>query len=155
MRSNVTALEGHPSTTDRSDSRALHRLGQLRGRRTLLALPLALLAMVPATSAIAAEPTTNYHQTPPPPKTETTPTASKTTPAKQEVAPTQEETTRHTTPSMTSREVAPSREQVSKARVSKLPFTGLDLRWVVFGGVLLLGSGLSILLAQRRRHSGR
>jgi hypothetical protein len=32
-----------------------------------------------------------------------------------------------------------------------LPFTGLNLTWVVLGGVLLVGMGASILLTQRAR----
>jgi hypothetical protein len=34
-----------------------------------------------------------------------------------------------------------------------LPFTGLDLRWVLAAGVLLLGMGLSIRVFQRRTQS--
>jgi uncharacterized membrane protein len=116
--------------------------------------------MAPA-AAGAAEPTTNYKQTPPPSTTKTEPTTSykqtppptstksETAPAKQEVGPKQEEATRST-----SHEVAPATSRqtsTTRARASSLPFTGLDLRWVIFGGVLMLGSGLSILVAQRRR----
>jgi hypothetical protein len=42
------------------------------------------------------------------------------------------------------------------AKATTLPFTGLDLRWVVLAGVLLLGLGLSIVVTQRsRRDLGR
>jgi len=37
-----------------------------------------------------------------------------------------------------------------------LPFTGLDLRWVILAGVLLVGMGMSIVVVQRgRRDTGR
>jgi hypothetical protein len=110
-------------------------------RRGLLALPLVLALMVPGASALAAEATTGYGQTTPPPKTETTPAG--------EAAPTQTSST----PSSETQPAKTSSEPVATtAHAKTLPFTGLDLRWVIVGGVLLLGLGLSIVVVQRNRH---
>lgn len=130
------------------------------------ALVLAAALMVPS-SAFAAT-TTGYNQTPPPPKTTTgykqTPPAPKKEAPKHEVGPKQEETTTKTTAAPTTtpapaheaaptHEAAPSTEQ--RPRATTLPFTGLDLRWVVLGGALLLGSGLSLMVAQRKHGGAR
>ena len=57
-----------------------------------------------------------------------------------------------TTPS---KGVAPSSETSSptttSAKSGTLPFTGLDLRWAVAIGLLLMGVGFSILTVQRRQ----
>lgn len=142
--------------------RAPHNWRSATGRRRrgtvalgALALLGALLAIAPAIASAAT--TTGYSQTPPAPKTEpsTTTTApkttpAKTTPAKQEVSPKEEkETVAKTTPAP-SHAMAPT----TTARASRLPFTGLDLRWLIVGGVLLVGSGLSIVVAQRARRRG-
>ncbi|HEX4837623.1 MAG TPA: hypothetical protein VFV03_03755 [Solirubrobacteraceae bacterium] len=122
--------------------------GRSRRRRTvrrgLLVLPLALALTAPGATAFAAEATTGYSQTTPPPKTETTPAP------KQETAPTQTSSTqaKETLPAKTS-----SEPTVTTAHAKTLPFTGLDLRWVTVGGLLLVGMGMSIVVAQRRRHS--
>jgi cytoskeletal protein RodZ len=138
--------------------RAPHDRRSATGRRRwgtaalgALALLVALLAIAPAVALAAT--TTGYSQTPPAPKTEpsTTTTAPKTTPAKQEVSPKEEkETVAKTTPAP-SHAMAPT----TTARASRLPFTGLDLRWLIVGGVLLVGSGLSIVVAQRSRRGER
>jgi cytoskeletal protein RodZ len=122
-------------------------------RRELLALPVALALLVPAAPALAATSTgtsstgtSGYNQKPPTPTTKTEPKkevepskeASKTTPAAT-TEPAKETTTTPTTPT---------------PKASTLPFTGLNLTWVVGAGVLLLGAGLSIRLALRTR-SGR
>jgi hypothetical protein len=122
-------------------------------RRALLALTAALALLVPATPALAlvgtgtsSTGTSGYNQKPPTPTTETEPKkevepskeASKTTPTTTP-EPAKETTTTPTTPT---------------AKASTLPFTGLNLTWVVGAGVLLLGAGLSIRLALRTR-SGR
>jgi uncharacterized membrane protein len=112
-------------------------------RRELLALPVALALLVPAAPALAqastatAPGTSGYKQTAPPPKTTPEP--------KKEVEPAKEEkkTTPTTTPEPTT--------TTPTAKASTLPFTGLDLRWVVGAGLILLASGLSIRLALRGR----
>jgi uncharacterized membrane protein len=132
-----------------------------RGLGGLLALPAALaLAAMLAAPALAAEPTSGYGQTTTTPATTpattpktttTSPSSASTTPSSA-VSPAKEETTAtaakeapaatSTTPSSTS------------AKATTLPFTGLDLRWVIAAGVLLMGAGLSILFIQRRHRSG-
>ncbi len=119
--------------------------------RRLLILPVALLLVaVPAASALAAanpnEGLSGYkHQETA--KQETLPSKSKTTPS---------------TPSTPSKEVEPSRTATtpatstapaktsSQAKAGTLPFTGLDLRWTVGFGLLLMGAGASIVVMQRR-----
>ena len=122
-------------------------------RRELLALPAVLALLVPTAPALAATSTgtsstgtSGYNTKPPTPTTKTEPKkevepskeVSKTTP-KTTVEPAQEPTTTPTT---------------TTPKASTLPFTGLNLTWVVGAGVLLLGAGLSIRLALRTR-SGR
>lgn len=121
-------------------------------RRELLALPAVLALLVAAPPALAqttpgtsSTGTSGYNQKPPTPTTKTEPKkevepskeAAKTTP-KTSVEPAKETTT---TPTVT-------------PKAATLPFTGLNLTWVVGAGVLLLGAGLSIRLALRTR-SGR
>ncbi len=113
-------------------------------RRALLVLPVALALLVPAAPALAqastatAPGTSGYNQKTPPPTT---------TEPKKEVEPAKEE--KKTTPTPTTT-VAPT-TTTPTAKATTLPFTGLDLRWVVGGGLLLLASGLSIRLALRGR----
>jgi hypothetical protein len=110
-------------------------------RRGLLAVPVTLSLMLPA-AAYAAEATNGYTQTPPPPGT-TTPRTTPT-PAKK-AAP--------------SKNVAPSINLGTPVTIKPspppktLPFTGLDLRWIIAGGVLLLGMGFTVRLLQRRARS--
>lgn len=100
-----------------------------RSLRRLLALPaaLALLAAL-ATPAVAAEPTTGYTHT------ET---------AKQETLPSKTTTTPKVEP-------APTTTTAPVKQVT-LPFTGLNLTWVVGFGLVLIGAGGSILMVQRRQ----
>jgi outer membrane biosynthesis protein TonB len=149
--------------------RARRRRMALRG---LLALPIALMLLAPGTSAFATEATTGYSQTTPPPTTTTvtttttttTPTTptptSKTTPAtkteptpKGGVSPSSTSSTPKTTAPASSNEPAKSSTEptTTAAKATTLPFTGLDLRWVVLAGVLLVGLGMSIMVAQRSR----
>jgi hypothetical protein len=117
-------------------------------RRGLLALPLALVLIVGgASTAIAAEPTSGYSQTSPAPKTTPTP--------KGEAAPTKTSSTASKEPTSTSSTPSSSTEPTATtaAKASTLPFTGLDLRWVILAGVLLVGMGMSIVLVQRGRSS--
>lgn len=142
MRNELTACD-RPSTakaaaTDSGRSRRRRTM-----RRGLLALPLALVLMVGgATTALAAAPTSGYSQTAPAPKTTPTP--------KGEAAPTTTSSTpsKETTATPTS-STEPTATTATKA--TTLPFTGLDLRWVILAGVLLVGMGMSIVLVQRGR----
>jgi hypothetical protein len=150
--------------------------GRSRGRRVvrgMLALPIVMaLFAVGATTALAVETTTTNGygttttngygttNTPPPPTTTTgTTPATKTAPtstAKGGVSPTKTSSTAKETKATGANEPAKSGTEPTATTAAKtLPFTGLNLTWVVFGGVLLLGMGASILLTQRRRHPGR
>ncbi len=146
MRNDFKACDG-PITT-----KAAAEVGRARRRRTmrrgLLALPLALVLMVGgAGTALAAEPTSGYSQTSPAPKTTPTP--------KGEAAPTNTSSTpsKETKAETPSSGVEPTATSTTKA--STLPFTGLDLRWVILAGVLLVGMGASIVLVGRGRGSAR
>ncbi len=155
----MTRTQGMASSGPQTDaatiSQASGRRAGLRGRRRfarreLLALPAVLALLIPAAPALAQTTTgtgtSGYSTKPPTPTTKTEPKkevehskeASKTTP-KTTVEPAKEPTT---TPTVTT------------PKASTLPFTGLNLTWVVGAGVLLLGAGLSIRLALRPR-SGR
>ncbi len=153
MQNNLTACEEPQQANATSIVRA-----SSRGRRTmrgLLALPLALMLIAPGT-ALAAEPTSGYSQTTPAPTTTTTPTP------KQETAPTKTSSTPKETPAKSGVEPAKtaepaksSTEPTATTAAKTLPFTGLNLTWIVIGGVLLVAMGASILLTQRRRDTGR
>jgi hypothetical protein len=114
-------------------------------RRELLALLTALALLVPAAPALAqantatAPGTSGYKQTVPPPTTTPEP--------KKEVEHAKAE--KKTTPTPTTT-VEPT-TTTPTAKASTLPFTGLDLRWVVGAGLLLLSTGLAIRLGQRTR----
>ncbi len=157
-------------TSMRSQPQTAAPIGRVRRRRTafrgLLALPIALMLLAPGTSALAAEATTGYSQTTPPPTTTTTTTpatttTAKTTPAsttestpKGGVSPTSTSSTPETSTPASSTEPAKSSVEptaTTAAKATTLPFTGLDLRWVVLAGVLLVGLGMSIMVAQRSR----
>jgi hypothetical protein len=112
-----------------------------RSARRLIAVPVALALLVPATPALAQSSTSGYSQTPP---VKTTP-SNGTGPSTSSSPPKSETSTpRSSTPSTGS--AAPT----ASSR-STLPFTGLDLRWIIGGGVLLMAAGLSIRLVQRRQ----
>jgi len=152
MQNDLTACDG-PLTPAAAP---IGRGGSRRRRmvRGLLALPLALALIAPGATALAAEATTGYSQTTPPPKTETTtPPKTETTPApKQETAPTQTSSTAKETPATKTEPTKTSSEpKATTAKAKALPFTGLDLRWVTLGGLLLVGMGMSIVVVQRRR----
>jgi len=122
-------------------------------------VPVALLlaaALLGPDTAIAAEPTSGYSQTAPTPKTTPSTTPSKT-PTTGTSPSKEEKTGEKTTPS---KETAPSTSSSatpSKEKASTLPFTGLDVRWAVGVGLLLLTAGFSIALLDRRlrRNAGR
>jgi cytoskeletal protein RodZ len=149
MRNDLMACEGPQQANATSIGRARsHRRRTMRG---LLALPLALMLIAPGT-ALAAEPTSGYSQTTPAPTTTTAPTP------KQETAPTKTSSTPKETPAKsgveptkTSEPAKSSTEPTATTATKTLPFTGLNLTWIVIGGVLLVAMGASILLTQRRR----
>jgi hypothetical protein len=118
-------------------------------RRALLAVPVALAVAIPAPALAQTETTTNStsgYGSKPPVTTKTEP-KSGTAPSKEATTPKSAPEPTSTTPA-TSTE--PAKTSVSPAAESKLPFTGLDLRWVVGAGLLLLAGGLSLRLTQRR-----
>jgi thiol:disulfide interchange protein len=115
-------------------------------RRALLAVPLTLAVAIPAPAlAQSTKTTSGYNQTPP---------VKTTSEPKSGTGPSKEATTPKSTPEPTSTTPAtstePAKASTSPAAESKLPFTGLDLRWVIGAGLLLLAGGLSLRLTQRR-----
>ncbi len=118
-----------------------------RGRRVslrglFLAVPAALMLMAPlATPALAqtsSKTESGYGQKAPLPKTEKK--------ASSGVAPSSES-------SKPTSSTTPTASAASPNSSSTLPFTGLDLRWVIGAGLLLIGAGFSIRYLQRReRH---
>ncbi len=148
MQKDLTACEGPRQADATSIGRARSR--RRRTVRGLLALPLALMLVAPGT-ALAAEPTSGYSQTTPAPTTTTAPTP------KQETAPTKTSSTPKETPAKSAvepaktTEPAKATEPTATTAAKTLPFTGLNLTWIVIGGVLLVAMGASILLTQRRR----
>jgi hypothetical protein len=132
------------------------RGGARRGLRFLIAalsLSLAVIAFsampvmaAGTTSTTTSSTETGYSQKPEKPKEE-----KKVAPSKEEkkVAPAKEETTPKA-------ETEPAKEVVTApATAEKLPFTGLDLRWVVGMGLLLiLGGGVSLRVVRRRERHG-
>jgi hypothetical protein len=111
--------------------------GTARISRRVVVLPvlllMALALVLPSAAMAASEPTSGYNQTPTTPTTGTSPSKEeKSTPASKEEP---------------AKAAAPSAE-----KASTLPFTGLDLRWMVAVGLLLMGAGFSIVVVQRRGH---
>ncbi len=125
--------------------------------RMLLVLPVALLLLAaPAAPALAATSTnkeglSGYTHTEPakqetqPAKQETQPSTSKTSPQKES-----EPSTTSTTPATPT---VPTKTQ-APAKAGTLPFTGLDLRWTVGFGLLLIVAGGSIVMVQRSQRRG-
>jgi hypothetical protein len=119
------------------------RRGSPRSLRRLLVLSvtllLALALAVPMTAGAATtgkEGLSGYKQTPKP--------STGTSPAKEKAAATKP--AKETAPAKTTS--APTKES---AKASTLPFTGLDLRWTIGAGLLLMAAGLSIVTMQRRQ----
>src|SRR6266516_2736381 len=141
-RTNAVASSG----SRKPGAMALSR-GSSRACRRLSVMPIALLlaaALLVPQTALAAEPTSGYSQTAPPPKT--TPPATTPTPTTG-TSPTKEEKT-------TAEKTTPSQEAAPTTAVAKeraLPFTGFDLRWALGGGLLLIGAGASLVLVERRQ----
>lgn len=134
-RSRTAGAASIEEMTDRSSAR--RRVLRRIGRRELLALPAALALLGPAAPALASTGTSGYNQKPPTPTTKTEP--------KTGVAPSKEATT--PTPAA-STEPAVTTPTVT-AKASTLPFTGLNLTWVVGAGLLLLAAGLAIRMVLR------
>jgi hypothetical protein len=114
-------------------------------RRGAFALPAVALALaVPAAPALAQTGTSGYNQKPPTPNTTSTP--------KSGTAPSKETTTPKTSPEpvTTTPTTATTPTTSTSPSQSSLPFTGLNLTWVVAAGLLLLAGGLSIRVMQRR-----
>jgi hypothetical protein len=146
------------------------RSGSSPAWRKLVILPVVLaVGLAPAAPALAAEaPLTNYEQKPntPPattpspgttPNTGTAPTSTGTTPGSG-TSPSKSTKTPASTVTPAAANSAPaSTAKPAKATASTLPFTGLDLRWTVGAGLLLVGAGGSIMVMQRRqrRDAGR
>ncbi len=119
------------------------RRGLLRG---LLAVSAALaLVAALATPALAAEPTSGYTNTTTA-KKEVLPTKTTTTP-KKEVEP-----SKTTTTPATAVEPTATTPTATTAKASTLPFTGLNLTWVVGLGLAMVCAGGSIVMVQRRQH---
>jgi uncharacterized surface anchored protein len=144
MQNDLTACEGpsQANATPIAGARSRRR----RTVRGLLALPLALMLIAPGTALAAG-----YGETTPAPTTTTAPTP------KQETAPTKTSSTAKETPSSgtepakTSEPAKSSTEPTATTAAKTLPFTGLNLTWIVIGGVLLVAMGASILVTQHRR----
>lgn len=130
-----------------SMSRRPPRRGLLR---TLLALTAAMaLVGALASPALAAEPTSGYTNTTTT-KQEVLPTKTTTTP-KKEVAPTKTTTTPAKSVEPTATTTTPT---ATTPKASTLPFTGLNLTWVVGLGLAMVCAGGSIVMAQRRQQRG-
>jgi hypothetical protein len=106
-------------------------------------MPVVALALaVPTAPALAQTGTSGYKQKPPVPTTSTP--KSGTAPSKEATTPTTATEPAATTPTATTPTTSTAPSQ------STLPFTGLNLTWVLAGGLLLLAGGLSIRVMQRR-----
>jgi cytoskeletal protein RodZ len=151
-RTNVVASsrprKAGATSLSRGSSRACRRLSVMP-----IALLLAAALLVPQT-AIAAESTSGYSQTVPTPKT--TPTTPATTPTTG-TSPSKEEKTsvEKATPSQETAPTSTTATSTTATSTTKekatLPFTGFDLRWALGGGLLLIATGASLVLAERRQ----
>lgn len=122
-----------------SSRRSSSRRRWLRGSLALPAV-LAMLGML-ATPALAAEPTSGY--TGPTTSTQEVKPSQTTSTPKQETAPAKETTT-------PKKEVEPTKVTTTAPVKQTLPFTGLNLAWVVAFGLVLIAAGGSIVMVQRR-----
>jgi LPXTG-motif cell wall-anchored protein len=108
-------------------------------RGGLLLLPVLLLmafALATPGAAVAAGTSTEsgYKQEPKAPKEE----KEGTSPSKESTTPTSTTTT-------------PTSSTAPEKAAATLPFTGFDMRWALAIGLLLMGSGLTIVVVQRRQ----
>jgi len=120
---------------------------------------------------VAAEPTSGYTTTtttteslkPETPKSETPKSEPKPQaetvpqPAPKPEAETSKEATRPESETTKPEVEEPPKPRAGQdpAKASALPFTGLDLRWDIGLGLILLAAGLSIVAAQRRHRRER
>lgn len=111
--------------------------------RALIAAPVTLALLAPAGPALAASSTSGYSQTPP-----------VTTPSKPSNGTGPSTSSSPATSVPRSSSAPSSTASAAPSSSSQLPFTGLDLRWIVGGGVLLLAGGLALRMMQRREGSG-
>ena len=141
----MTRTDVMASSRPRTAGETATRWGIARARRALLLIPvLALLAVALAGpgTAIAAEGTSGYSNTPTTPNTGTSPSKETSTPASKEEEPAKSST-------------SPSNESSKESSKSgTLPFTGFDLRWSFAIGIVLMGAGFSIIVVQRRARRG-
>jgi hypothetical protein len=107
----------------------------------LFAMPVLAVETTSTTTSSATSSTeTGYSQTPKAPKKAVAPAKEEKTVPKEEIAPAKETVT----PAAT-----------APAKASELPFTGLDLRWVVGAGLLLIiAGGISLRVLRRHEHHG-
>jgi hypothetical protein len=140
----MTRTDVMASSRPRTAGAAPIRGGSSGIRRGLLVLPVLLLmafALATPGAAVAAGTSTTesgYNQKPNEPK-------EGTSPSKETTAPT---TTKKSEPATT------AQPEKAATKAATLPFTGLDLRWTLAAGLLLMGAGFSIVLVQRRRTDG-
>jgi hypothetical protein len=123
--------------------------------RRMLILPVALFvtALAMPSAALAVEEGSGYSQKPNTPTTPTTPAATTPTPTTG-TSPSKESSTpaKETAPAKEAAPSTTSSTPTTKAtKASTLPFTGLDLRWTIAVGLLLMGAGFSIVVLQRRQ----
>ncbi len=147
----MTRTDDVASNRSRKQGATRSRTGLRRAGQTLAVVPVVLLLGVLLTpaGALAAESTSGYSQTAPTPKTSTTPApapTSGTSPSKEK----EKSTPEATTPAKATAPTTSTSPSTSTSKAATLPFTGLDLRWSVAIGVLLIGLGWSILAVQRR-----
>ena len=119
--------------------------------RRLSLLPVAFvltMALGLPTAAFAAEGLSGYSTTP---KTTSTTTPTTSTPTTG-TSPSKESSTpeKTTAPEKTAEPTATTTTAAAK-KATSLPFTGLDLRWTVAAGFLLVAMGGSIVIVQRRQ----
>jgi hypothetical protein len=115
-----------------------------RAVRGLLALPVALAFLGPVAPALAASSTSGYGTAPP---------VTKPSPANG-TGPSTSSSPAKTVPTVPAGAAAPRSTAAAPSSSSTLPFTGLDLRWIVGGGVLLIAGGLTIRMMQRKEGNG-
>jgi hypothetical protein len=150
----------------RTDMEAHAVRGRVPGRGLPVLALVLVISAVCAAPTLAAEGLSGYTHTEtskqetkptsstPAPTTTPTPTAAQETkPSTSSAAPSQSTAPATEAAPATSTSTSPS-TTASQSRASTLPFTGLDLRWVVGFGLLMLGGGTSIVLAQRRQRRG-
>jgi len=149
----MTRTDVVASSRPQAADAALMRRGPSRAwRRVLMLVALSLaVALMASTTAFAAETTTGYSQTPPPPTTKTTPTSTTPTPTTG-TSPSKESSTPTTATAPTTTTTPATTPSPTTAK--SLPFTGFDLRWTVGIGIVLMGMGFSIVTLQRRQRRG-